>query len=67
MRGLRLGEFDVLVVVYLLREGLDLPEFTLAILLHERRNSALGNKRDRSQKDEDWTEVSAKDVTRLRC
>ena len=67
MRGLRLGEFDVLVGINLLREGLDLPEFTLAILLHERRNSALGNKRDRSQKDEDWAEVSAKDVTRLRC
>ena len=44
-------------------KGSTFPNFTLAVLLHERRNRALGNKRDRSQKDENWTEVGAKDVT----
>ena len=29
LRGLRLGEFDVLVGINLLREGLDLPEVSL--------------------------------------
>ena len=33
LRGLRLGEFDVLVGVNLLREGLDLPEVSLVIIL----------------------------------
>lgn len=33
LRGLRLGEFDVLVGVNLLREGLDLPEVTLVAIL----------------------------------
>lgn len=33
IRGLRLGEFDVLVGVNLLREGLDLPEVTLVAVL----------------------------------
>ena len=33
MRDLRLGEFDVLVGVNLLREGLDLPEVTLVAIL----------------------------------
>ncbi|MEO0241621.1 MAG: excinuclease ABC subunit UvrB [candidate division WOR-3 bacterium] len=32
IRGLRLGEFDVLVGVNLLREGLDLPEVSLVII-----------------------------------
>ncbi len=32
LRGLRLGEFDVLVGVNLLREGLDLPEVSLVII-----------------------------------
>ena len=33
LRGLRLGEFDVLVGINLLREGLDLPEVTLVAIL----------------------------------
>lgn len=33
VRGLRLGEFDVLVGVNLLREGLDLPEVSLVAIL----------------------------------
>ena len=33
IRGLRLGEFDVLVVINLLREGLDLPEVSLVAIL----------------------------------
>ena len=33
VRALRLGEFDVLVGVNLLREGLDLPEVTLVAIL----------------------------------
>jgi excinuclease ABC subunit B len=33
IRGLRLGEFDVLVGVNLLREGLDLPEVTLVAIM----------------------------------
>src|SRR5213596_176675 len=33
IRGLRLGEFDVLVGINLLREGLDLPEVSLAAIL----------------------------------
>jgi len=33
VRGLRLGEFDVLVGINLLREGLDLPEVSLVAIL----------------------------------
>lgn len=33
LRGLRLGEFDVLIGVNLLREGLDLPEVSLVAIL----------------------------------
>jgi len=33
IRGLRLGEFDVLVGINLLREGLDLPELSLVAIL----------------------------------
>jgi excinuclease ABC subunit B len=33
LRGLRLGEFDVLVGINLLREGLDLPEVSLVTIL----------------------------------
>ena len=33
VRDLRLGEFDVLVGINLLREGLDLPEVTLVAIL----------------------------------
>src|SRR6201986_4667276 len=33
LRGLRLGDFDVLVGINLLREGLDLPEVSLVCIL----------------------------------
>ncbi len=33
LRGLRLGDFDVLIGINLLREGLDLPEVTLVAIL----------------------------------
>ncbi|MFO7951274.1 MAG: excinuclease ABC subunit UvrB [Bacillota bacterium] len=33
IRGLRMGEFDVLIGINLLREGLDLPEVTLVAIL----------------------------------
>ncbi|HLB53193.1 MAG TPA: excinuclease ABC subunit UvrB, partial [Chlamydiales bacterium] len=33
LKGLRLGEFDVLVGINLLREGLDLPEVALVVIL----------------------------------
>lgn len=33
IRGLRLGEFDVLIGINLLREGLDLPEVSLVAIL----------------------------------
>src|SRR6202140_4980065 len=33
VRGLRLGEFDVLVGINLLREGLDMPEVSLVAIL----------------------------------
>lgn len=33
LRDLRLGKFDVLVGINLLREGLDLPEVTLVAIL----------------------------------
>ncbi|HRN54578.1 MAG TPA: helicase-related protein, partial [Gemmatimonadaceae bacterium] len=33
VRGLRLGEFDVLIGINLLREGLDLPEVSLVAIL----------------------------------
>lgn len=33
LKGLRLGEFDVLVGINLLREGLDLPEVSLVVIL----------------------------------
>jgi excinuclease ABC subunit B len=33
IRGLRLGDFDVLVGINLLREGLDLPEVSLVVIL----------------------------------
>ncbi len=33
IRGLRLGEFDVLIGINLLREGLDIPEVSLVVIL----------------------------------
>src|ERR671935_1168779 len=41
IRGLRLGEYDVLVGVNLLREGLDLPEVSLVAILDADKESFL--------------------------
>ncbi len=45
LRGLRLGEFNVLVGVNLLREGLDLPEVSLVAILDADKEGFLRNER----------------------
>ena len=45
LRGLRLKEFDVLVGVNLLREGLDLPEVSLVAILDADKQGFLRNER----------------------
>ena len=45
LRALRLGEFDVLVGVNLLREGLDLPEVSLVVILDADKEGFLRNVR----------------------
>ena len=45
LRGLRLGEFDVLIGVNLLREGLDLPEVSLVAILDADKEGFLRNER----------------------
>lgn len=45
LRDLRLGKFDVLVGINLLREGLDLPEVTLVAILDADREGFLRNHR----------------------
>lgn len=45
LRGLRLGEFDVLVGINLLREGLDLPEVALVAVLDADREGFLRSER----------------------
>jgi len=45
LRQLRLGEFDVLIGVNLLREGLDLPEVSLVIILDADKEGFLRNER----------------------
>ena len=45
LRGLRLGKFDVLVGINLLREGLDLPEVTLVAILDADKEGFLRNQR----------------------
>jgi excinuclease ABC subunit B len=45
LRGLRLGEFDVLVGINLLREGLDLPEVTLVAVLDADKEGFLRDER----------------------
>jgi len=44
LRGLRLGSFDVLVGVNLLREGLDLPEVSLVIVIDADKEGFLRSK-----------------------
>ena len=45
LRGLRLGDFNVLVGVNLLREGLDLPEVSLVIILDADKEGFLRNEK----------------------
>jgi excinuclease ABC subunit B len=45
IRGLRTGEFDVLVGINLLREGLDLPEVTLVVILDADKEGFLRGER----------------------
>nr|NQU93239.1 excinuclease ABC subunit UvrB [Bacteroidota bacterium] len=49
MRDLRLGEFDVLVGVNLLREGLDLPEVSLVAILDADKEGFLRSERSLTQ------------------
>ena len=49
MQDLRLGRFDVLVGVNLLREGLDLPEVSLVAILDADKEGFLGSSRSLTQ------------------
>jgi excinuclease ABC subunit B len=49
MEGLRIGEFDVLVGVNLLREGLDLPEVSLVAILDADKEGFLRSARSLTQ------------------
>ena len=49
LRDLQLGEFDVLVGVNLLREGLDLPEVSLVAILDADKEGFLRNERSLTQ------------------
>lgn len=49
LRGLRLGEFDVLIGVNLLREGLDLPEVSLVAILDADKEGFLRSSRSLTQ------------------
>jgi len=49
LRNLRLGEFDVLVGVNLLREGLDLPEVSLVAIIDADKEGFLRNNRSLTQ------------------
>ena len=49
MRGLRMGEFDVLVGVNLLREGLDLPEVSLVAILYADKEGFLRSEKALTQ------------------
>ncbi len=49
LRDLRLGEFDVLIGVNLLREGLDLPEVSLIAILDADKEGFLRNERSLTQ------------------
>jgi excinuclease ABC subunit B len=49
LRDLRLGEFDVLIGINLLREGLDLPEVALVAILDADKEGFLRNERSLTQ------------------
>ena len=50
LRELRLGEFDVLVGINLLREGLDLPEVSLVAILDADKEGFLRGQTSRSSR-----------------
>ena len=50
IRDLRLGEFDVLVGINLLREGLDLPEVSLVAILDADKEGFLRSRRPPSSR-----------------
>lgn len=49
IQGLRLGDFDVLIGVNLLREGLDLPEVSLVAIMDADKEGFLRNRRSLTQ------------------
>lgn len=49
LQGLRLGDFDVLIGVNLLREGLDLPEVSLVAIMDADKEGFLRNRRSLTQ------------------
>lgn len=49
IQGLRLGDFDVLIGVNLLREGLDIPEVSLVAILDADKEGFLRNERSLTQ------------------
>src|SRR5690625_6896123 len=49
LRDLRLGDFDVLIGVNLLREGLDLPEVSLVAIIDADKEGFLRNERSLTQ------------------
>ena len=49
IQGLRLGDFDVLIGVNLLREGLDVPEVSLVAILDADKEGFLRNERSLTQ------------------
>src|SRR6185436_1597092 len=49
LRDLRLGKFDVLIGVNLLREGLDLPEVSLVAIMDADKEGFLRNARSLTQ------------------
>ncbi len=49
LRGLRIGDFDVLIGVNLLREGLDLPEVSLVAILDADKEGFLRNEKSLTQ------------------
>ena len=73
LRSLRLGEFDVLVGINLLREGLDLPEVSLVAILDAdkegflRSRSALIQTIGRAARNVDGQVVLYADRSPTRC
>ena len=73
IRDLRLGEFDVLVGINLLREGLDLPEVSLVAILDADKEGFLRSETSliqtigRAARNVDGTVIMYADQSRTRC